>query len=91
MTITRPLTEERELLRTAMHRIMNEEQDLDFICKHLPRMVLASANVARIQNVLEANDNAATDILLKALAELAEEEDANNDDDDDTSPDEIDW
>lgn len=74
MTRSRPLDAELEALREVMFRLMNEETSLDTLCKHLPRLTSVSANVARIQNALEANDNEATDMLLKALADLANEE-----------------
>ena len=71
MSTNRPLAEEREALREVMYRLMSEETSLENLCKHLPRITSVSANVARIQNALEENDNEATDVLLKALAELA--------------------
>lgn len=74
MINARPLDEERDALREVMYRLMSEETSLEALCKHLPRITSVAANVARIQNALEANDHEAADSLLKALAELTAEE-----------------
>lgn len=75
MTHTRPLAAEQNALRIVLDRLMNEETSLDSLCKHLPRIASVAANVARIQDALEANDNETTDALLKVLADLAAEDD----------------
>ncbi len=74
MSTIRPLSAERDALNQLLGRLMSEEMSLENLCKHVPRVVSVSANVARIQDALESKDNEATDNLLKALAELTDEE-----------------
>lgn len=74
MSTNRPLSAERDALNQLLGRLMSEEMSLENLCKHVPRVVSVSANVARIQDALESKDNEATDNLLKALAELTHEE-----------------
>lgn len=73
-TSPRPLAAEQEALSRILHRVMDDSISLEDQCKYVPRIASVTATVARVQAALAANDNEATDALLKMLAELAEEE-----------------
>ena len=74
MTTSRPLDAERTALSHILSRLMTEEQSLENLCKHTPRIVSVAANLARIQAALEANSEPNdTDALRNALRELATE------------------
>ena len=74
MTTSRPLDAERTTLSHILSRLMTEEQNLENLCKHTPRIASVAANLARIQATLEANSEPNdADALRKALRELESE------------------
>lgn len=74
MSSPRPLAPEQNAMRHILARLMEEEANLETLCKYAPRLVSVSANVARIQAALEsANEPDETNALRTALRELATE------------------
>ena len=74
MTTSRPLDAERTALSHILSRLMTEEQNLENLCKHTPRIVSVAANLARIQAALEASSEPNdSDALRNALRDLANE------------------
>lgn len=71
----KPLAAEREALRQVLDRLNNEVNDLETLCKHVPRIVSVATTTARIQAALESThepDSLAE--IRKALSELDNEE-----------------
>lgn len=80
-TTSSPLHHERAALRQILDRLMDEEINLDALCKHAPRLVSVAANIARIDATLESGkETNDTDALRKALREL----DTNQSDEEET-------
>lgn len=76
MSSSRPLAPEQDALRHILARLMNEEPNLETLCKHAPRLASVAANVARIQAALEAaSEPDELNTLRKALQELDTETD----------------
>lgn len=68
---TGPLSQERDVLRQILDRLMAEETSLDNLCKLAPRLISVAANVARIEAALESGkETDDLDALRKALREL---------------------
>lgn len=82
MTTPRPLTEERDALRQILSRLMSEETSLENLCKLAPRIISVSANVARIQEVIQPAESETMEAIRRALIGL---------DDDDVDQENIDW
>lgn len=73
MPTQQPLQLETEALHSVINRLIAEVSDLDTLCKHLPRLISVSANVARIQDALTdevAEHHAA---IIQALDEINSE------------------
>ncbi|MCO5228355.1 MAG: hypothetical protein M9934_08725 [Thermomicrobiales bacterium] len=71
----RPLDAEREALGAVLHRLMDEVDDLETLCKHVPRVVGVAVNAARVQAALAGNeqdDDASR--IRKALLDIDNEE-----------------
>lgn len=70
-----PLTYERNVLRRILDRLMDEESNLETLCKHGPRLASTAANVARIESTLDSGQGKdEIQALREALRELESEE-----------------
>ena len=71
----KPLAAERDAMRHLLGRVTTEVDDLETLCKHIPRIVSVATTTARIQAAL---DNAQQPELQaqvrKALSDLNLEE-----------------
>lgn len=72
---TTPLDAERKALGAVLHRLMDEVNDLETLCKHVPRVVGVAVNAARVQAALagDGQDDDASRIR-KALLDVDAEE-----------------
>ena len=71
----KPLAAERDAMRHLLERVTAETDDLETLCKHLPRIVSVATTTARIQAAL--NNVQEPDLVVeihKILAELDHEE-----------------
>lgn len=74
MTSHRPLAPEQDALRHILARLMDEESNLESLCKHAPRLASVAANIARIQASLQAAaEPDEMDAVRRALRELTDE------------------
>lgn len=70
-TAPKPLEAERSALRHILARLMEEETDLDTLCKLAPRLISVSANVVRIEaSLTQEDDTDDLDRLRKTLRDL---------------------
>ena len=69
-----PLDYERHALRWSIRRLMSPNQDLETLCKHLPRLAGTAASVLRAEAAYTSSKPPDTsDALIKALSDLIEE------------------
>lgn len=72
----KPLGAERDAMRHLLERVTTEVDDLETLCKHIPRIVSVATTTARIQAALDSAqepDWAAK--IRKVLDDVEQEED----------------
>ena len=71
-----PLAAERDAMRRLLKRVTTEIDDLETLCKHIPRIVSVATTTARIQAALNsAQEPDSLAELRKVLKDLEHEED----------------
>lgn len=69
-----PFDYERHALRWILQRLLGPNQDLETLCKYVPRLANSVANIARAEAGLKSKEPPeASNIVLKALRDLVEE------------------
>jgi hypothetical protein len=72
----KPLAAERDAMRHLLERVTTEVNDLETLCKHIPRIVSVATTTARIQSALNsAHEPDLAAEIRKVLDELEHEED----------------
>ena len=71
----KPLTAERDAMRHLLVRVSTEVDDLETLCKHIPRIVSVATTTARIQAALDSAQQPELQAeVLKAIGELEQKE-----------------
>jgi hypothetical protein len=71
----KPLAAERDAMRHLLERITTEVDDLETLCKHIPRIVSVATTTARIQAALDSAQQPELQAEIhKVIGELEHEE-----------------
>lgn len=71
----KPLDAERDAMRHLLERITTEVDDLETLCKHIPRIVSVATTTARIQAALDSAQQPELEAeIRKVIGELNHEE-----------------
>lgn len=69
-----PFDYEKHSLRWTLQQLMADSQDIDSLCRYVPRIANAFANVSRIEHALKGERRPdAFETFQQALQELIEE------------------
>lgn len=73
LTPAGPFDYERHALRWVLKRLLGEVQDLEVLCKFVPRIATAVSNIARVETALKSSqpppEMTAFQIALRELIE----------------------
>lgn len=76
-----PLAYQLHALSWVLKQLMSPNQDIEILCKHVPRLANAAANVAKASAVLNTMpDSGHAAEIRKALKDLMEERPNNQED-----------